>query len=310
MEEVYDVILVGQGPSNLSAGLYTSRSGLKSLILEYGLYGGQLNNTETIENYLGFQSIEAPELANEMYKSAMQFGLEEQYGFVERVTKTGNIFNVYLMGKESTPMHSKAVIVATGTSYKELGVKGQYEFNIGYCATCEGIFYKGKEVIVVGGGDSAFEEADYLTNYADKVTILYYKDKNKLKAKPHLQERVTNNDKISVRYDTEVTEIVGENGKIRGVIVNNEDGLEEVISTDGVFVYIGNNPQSKMLEGLDVTNENGYVAVDENMMTSLDGLFVAGDLVDKKIRQVANAVGEGAIAGQSAYDYLKNMEEL
>lgn len=308
--ELYDVALVGFGPASMSAGLYSSRSNLKTVAIDFGLAGGQLNSTESIENYLGFTNIDASELANSMHASAVQFGLEEKYGFVSKVVKTADNFSLTILGRESEPLLAKTVIVATGTTYRNLGVKGEDKFSPSFCALCDSMFYKGKEVIVVGGGDSAFEEADYITNHADKVTILYYKDKQQLKAKPHLQERVKDNSKIEVRYNVTVTEIVGEGKKMTGVVVNNEEGLEEIIPTDGVFVYIGNVPQSEMISELGVTNENGFVTVDENMMTSVDGLFVAGDLVDKKIRQVANAVGEGAIAGQSVYNYLVERGKL
>lgn len=304
----YDTIIIGAGVAGLSACLYASRSGLKTAIIEYGMTGGQLHNTETIDNYLGFSGILAEDLAVEMEDSAMRFGAESIYGKVEKVKKEGNLFTLKM--EDGDYMFSKTVIVATGTTYKKLGVKGEEKYPVSSCAICDGIFYKGKEVVVVGGGDSAFEEADYLTNYANKVTILFYKSEEELKAKPHLQKRIKNNEKINLRCNVDVQEIIGSEGNITGVNVLEEDGELAGyvdIPTDGVFVYIGNYPQSEMVK--DVVS-SGYINVDENMETRVSGIFAVGDIVNKKIRQVANAVGEGAIAGQSVYNYLKETREI
>lgn len=300
-----DVIIIGAGPAGMSACLYASRAGLNTLMIEKGLPGGQLNNTDKIDNYLGTPEKDAMKLAEEMHEQAMSFGAEYMLGEVTEVLQNADTsFTVYL---KDEPIHTKVVIVATGTEYRKLGVPGETELigrGVSYCAVCDAPFYKDKRVAVIGGGDSALEEADYLTNFASEVTVIHRRDE--YRAKPHLQDRVKKNPKIRQIMNVDTTKIKGEDN-VNGVIFYDKstDSNSSVL-VDAVFVYIGQNPQNAFLDGLKIVNNNGYISnTGINCETEIPGLYAIGDIVDKPIRQVANAVGEGAEAGQAAYNYIQ-----
>lgn len=306
MTEMHDVIIVGSGPSGLSSALYASRSGLDTVIIEKGLPGGQLNNTSEIDNYIGGTTTNGMELADAMYEQAMLFGAKHLYGeVIDILQHTDMTFTVYMKDKE---LSAKVVIVATGTEYRKLGVPGEEEFSgrgLSYCAVCDAPFFKDKEVTVIGGGDSALEEADYLTNFASKVTIVHRR--YDYRAKPHLQQRVKDNPKIREVLNVDVQSIAGHDSIDKINLYDKTLNENTAIESDGVFVYIGQNPQNSYLEGLKVTNELGYIeTTGPNGETIIPGLFAVGDIVHKTIRQVANAVGEGAVAGQTAYSYIKD----
>ena len=300
----YDVIVIGAGPGGMTAAMYASRANLSVLMLDRGIYGGNLNNTAEIENYTGFKSIMGPDLAKEMYEGATQFGADYAYGAVEKVEVVGEVKQITTdMGDVFT---AKAVVIATGSSQRKLGVPGEAEFSgrgVSYCAVCDGAFFKNKHLIVVGGGDSAVEEGAFLTQLADKVTVLVRRDQ--LRAQPIVQDKAMQNPKMEFVFNTSVTEIVGDDMKVTGVkTVNNVTGETGELAADGVFIYVGSDPMTAPFKDLGILNAKGWVETDATMATKVPGIFAVGDVRDTLLRQVATAVGDGAIAGQQVFKYL------
>lgn len=300
----YDVIVIGAGPGGMTAAMYASRANLSVLMLDRGIYGGNLNNTAEIENYTGFKSIMGPDLAKEMYEGATQFGANYAYGAVEKVEVVGEVKQITTdMGDVFT---AKAVVIATGSSQRKLGVPGEAEFSgrgVSYCAVCDGAFFKNKHLIVVGGGDSAVEEGAFLTQLADKVTVLVRRDQ--LRAQPIVQDKAMQNPKMEFIFNTSVTEIVGDDMKVTGVkTVNNVTGETGELAADGVFIYVGSDPMTAPFKDLGILNAKGWVETDATMATKIPGIFAVGDVRDTLLRQVATAVGDGAIAGQQVFKYL------
>ena len=248
-----DVIIVGAGPGGLTAALYASRANLKTIIIEKGMPGGEINNTADVENYPGFKLISGPELANHIFESAMAFGAEHVYGDVEKIEVEGLTKKIHT---SKTIYQAPVVIVATGANHRKLGVPGEELLagkGVSYCAVCDGFFFRNRHVIVVGGGDSAVEEGTYLTQFADKVTIIHRRDE--LRAQKVLQNRAFANEKVNFVWDTVVEEIIGENN-VEGVKVRNVKTDEtSTIEADGVFVYVGLIPNSDTVKALNVTNE-------------------------------------------------------
>lgn len=302
---MYDVAIIGGGPAGLAAGLYGARSNLKVLIIERGLPGGQMQNTLDIENYPGFKHILGPDLSAHMHQQTVELGVEWKTGEVTGVQLEGQP-KVLQVGSEE--VQAKAVIIASGALPKYLEVPGEKEFQgrgVSYCATCDGAFFKGKHVFVVGGGDSTVEEGMFLTQYAAKVSVLVRRDT--LKAQPYLQERAFKNPKMEFVWNTVVEEILGE-GKVTGVRVRNTvDGTTEVLEGDGVFVYIGFYPNSTFLQGTGVLNDSGYVITDAKMATAIPGVFAAGDVRDTPMRQIVTASADGAVAAMSAFEYIQSL---
>lgn len=283
-EKIYDVIIIGAGPAGMTAAVYTSRANLSTLMIERGIPGGQMANTEDVENYPGFESILGPELSNKMFEHAKKFGAEYAYGDIKEVID-GKEYKVVKAG--SKEYKARAVIIAAGAEYKKIGVPGEKELGgrgVSYCAVCDGAFFKGKELVVVGGGDSAVEEGVYLTRFASKVTIVHRRDK--LRAQSILQARAFDNEKVDFLWNKTVKEIHEENGKVGNVtLVDTVTGEESEFKTDGVFIYIGMLPLSKPFENLGITNEEGYIETNDRMETKVEGIFAAGD-----IRQTLNSV--------------------
>lgn len=306
-KKVYDVIVIGAGPGGLTAALYASRSNLSTLILEKGLPGGQMNNTAEIENYSGFNSIMGPDLSMKMYEGAKQFGAEHVYGDVKEIVDHTNEKEL-VCGDKS--YFAKSVIIATGAEHKKLGVPGEAELNgrgVSYCAVCDGAFFRGKHVVVVGGGDSAVEEGTYLTQFASKVTIVHRRDS--LRAQKILQDRAFNNEKVDFIWNSVVEEIVGDQ-KVDGVTIKNvKSGDISTIDAEGVFIYIGLLPNSDSFRNLPITNEEGWIETDSHMMTAVPGIFAIGDVRDTVLRQVATAVGDGSVAGNAAYQFVEELKE-
>lgn len=307
-DKKYDAIVIGAGPGGMTAALYLSRSNLSVLMLDRGVYGGQMNNTAEIENYPGFESVMGPDLSEKMYKSATQFGAEYAFGTVEKIEDNGQEKTVITdMGSYVT----NSVVIATGSQYKKLGVTGEDTYSgrgVSYCAVCDGAFFRNKHVIVVGGGDSAVEEGIYLAGLAEKVTVLHRRDK--LKAQQILQQRAFANNKIEFKWFTEVQEILGDDKKVSGVkVVNNQTSETEIIDAQGVFIYVGINPITEPFSNLAITNAGGWIETDNNMATKVPGIFAIGDVRQKELRQVTTAVGDGAVAGQSVYQYLQELAD-
>ncbi|MFS0566059.1 MULTISPECIES: thioredoxin-disulfide reductase [Brevibacillus] len=306
-QKIYDVIIAGAGPAGMTAAVYTSRANMSTLMLERGIPGGQMANTEEIENYPGFGSILGPDLSTKMFEHAQQFGAEYAYGDIKEVRDEAPYKRVLAGDKEYL---AKSVIIATGAEHRLLGAPGEKELSgrgVSYCAVCDGAFFRGKELVVVGGGDSAVEEAVFLTRFASKVTIIHRRDQ--FRAQKILQKRAMENEKISVIWDTQVKEIRGE-GKVQSVLLENVKTNEQSeLATDGVFIYVGMDPLTDSVRGLGVTNEAGYVLTDEKMNTKVKGVFAAGDVREKTLRQVVTATGDGSIAAQSAQHYVEELNE-
>ncbi|MDM8219349.1 MULTISPECIES: thioredoxin-disulfide reductase [Limosilactobacillus] len=303
----YDVIVVGAGPAGMTAALYASRANLSVLMLDRGIYGGNLNNTAAIENYPGFKSIQGPELAQDMYQGATQFGAQYAYGTVEKVELDGDLKR--LTTDMGDVFETKALVIATGTQQRHMGVPGEEEYGgrgVSYCAVCDGAFFKNKHVIVVGGGDSAVEEGMYLTQLADKVTVVVRRDQ--LRAQPLIQEQAKQNNKMEFVFNTNVTEVLGDENKVTGVKVHNsQTGADEQLQADGVFIYVGSLPMTAPFKNLGILNEQGYVKTNDLMAADVPGIFAIGDVRETPLRQVATAVGDGAIAGQQVYQYLRSL---
>ena len=309
MADKYDVIVIGAGPGGMTAALYASRANLKVAMLDRGVYGGQMNNTAEVENYTGFKSILGPDLAEQMYQSSIQFGADFVYGNVEKVTVDED--GIKHVKTDSGELEAPAIVIATGSQYRKLGIPGEDEYSgkgVSYCAGCDGAFYRGKNVTTVGGGDSAVEESEYLAKLVNNVNIVHRRDQ--LRAQKILQDRAFANDKIGFTWNTIVTEIVGDGKKVTGVKTHNKETNEDrLVPTDGVFIYIGNVPMTEPFKDLGITDEQGWVITDDEMKTSVPGVFAVGDVRDKKLRQITTAVGDGGIAGQGVFSYIESLKD-
>ncbi|MCY9807201.1 thioredoxin-disulfide reductase [Lentilactobacillus senioris] len=304
MTKSYDVVVIGAGPGGMTAALYASRANYSVAMIDRGIYGGQMNNTAEIENYPGFKSIMGPDLAQNMYDSSINFGAEYVYGSVESITDLGD---TKLVKTDSEEIEAKVVIIGTGSEYKKLGVLGEDEFGgrgVSYCAVCDGAFFKNKDVVVVGGGDSAIEEGLYLTKIANSVTVIHRRDQ--LRAQKVSQERAFSNEKMNFVWNTNVEEILGDENKVTGVRVrNNQTGEESTIDAAGVFIYVGLNPMTEPFKNLGITDDNGWIETNDQMETKVPGVYAVGDVRKKDLRQITTAVGEGGIAGQQAFKYIE-----
>jgi thioredoxin reductase (NADPH) len=307
-EKIYDVIIIGAGPAGMTAAVYTSRGNLSTLMLERGIPGGQMANTEEIENYPGFEHILGPDLSTKMFDHARKFGAEYAYGDVTDVID-GESYKTIVVGDKE--YKARAIIITTGAEYKKMGIPGEAELTgrgVSYCAVCDGAFFRKKELVVVGGGDSAVEEGTYLTRFADKVTIVHRR--GELRAQKILQERAFANDKIEFIWNSSVKEVNALEGKVGSVtLVSTIDGSEKVFEADGMFVYIGMDPLTAPFAKLGILDENGYVATNEIMETSVPGIYAAGDVREKLLRQVVTATGDGSIAAQAVQKYVEELME-
>lgn len=300
----YDVIIIGAGPAGMTAALYAARANLNTLLLERGIPGGQMNNTAEVENYPGFDSILGPDLALKMYDGINQFGVEHGYGNVVEVKDRHDYKEVIT---DDASYEAKVVIIATGCEHRNLEVPGEAEYSgrgVSYCAVCDGAFFRNKKLIVVGGGDSAVEEAIYLTQFADEVKIVHRRDA--LRAQKIIQDRAFANEKISFIWDSVVEEIKGDDQKVTGVQIKNvKTGETYEEAADGVFIYIGLIPLTQAFTSLGITDDAGWIVTDERMQTKIPGLLACGDARQKHLRQITTAVGDGGIAGQQAYQYIE-----
>jgi thioredoxin reductase (NADPH) len=307
-EKIYDVIIAGAGPAGMTAAVYTSRANLSTLMIERGMPGGQMANTEDVENYPGFESILGPELSTKMFEHAKKFGAEYAYGDIKEIIDNGDVKTVVAGSKQ---YKAYSVIISAGSEYKKVGVPGEKELSgrgVSYCAVCDGAFFKQKELYVIGGGDSAVEEGVYLTRFASKVTIVHRRDE--LRAQKILQDRAFANEKIDFIWNHTIKSINDKDGKVGSVtLVSTQNGEEQELPADGVFIYIGMIPLSKPFSNLGITNENGYIETNELMETKVPGIFAAGDIREKTLRQIVTATGDGSIAAQSAQHYIEELKE-
>lgn len=307
MTLIYDVAIIGAGPAGMTAAVYASRANLKTVMIERGIPGGQMVNTEEIENYPGFQSILGPDLSAKMFDHAKAFGAEYQFGDVRSIERQEDGTFIILYGKKE--LQAKSIIIATGTKYRKIGIPGENEYagrGVSWCAVCDGAFFKQKELVVVGGGDSAVEEAMYLTKFADKVTVIHRRDR--FRAQQIIQDRLFANKKIDVLWNHTVEAVQGD-AKVSSLRIKDvHSGEEKEFKTDGMFVYVGMDPITEPFLNLGITDEKGYIITDENMKTAVPGIYAAGDVRDKFLRQVVTATGDGSIAAQEVYHYLENLK--
>lgn len=307
-ERIYDVIVLGTGPGGMTAGLYASRSNLDTLMLDRGIPGGQLNNTADVENYTGFKRISGPDLAVNMFEGSQSYGAEYKYGNVKEIVDKNEYKEVIT---DTETYKTRTVIIATGAEHKKLGVPGEQEYNgrgVSYCAVCDGAFFRDKQIAVVGGGDSAVEEGTYLTQFGKKVNIIHRREE--LRAQKVLQDRAFKNDKVDFVWNSVVEEILGKDGKVTGVRMKDVHTNEsKVFDADGVFIYIGLLPNSKEFVNLGITDEEGWILTDEEMATSVPGIYAIGDVRKTPLRQIATAVGDGSLAGNAVYNYIEKLKE-
>ena len=300
---MYDTMIIGAGPAGMTAALYAARSNLKVALLERGIYGGQMNNTAEIENYPGYARISGPELAEKMFEPLENLGVEHLFGQVEKIEDHGDYKKIIT---EDEAFETKTVILASGANHRHLGVPGEEEYNsrgVSYCAVCDGAFFRDEDLLVVGGGDSAVEEAIFLTRFAKSVTIVHRRDQ--LRAQKLLQERAFANGKISFIWDSVVKEIKGDDRRVTSVVFENvKTGQISESDFGGVFVYVGLDPVSDFVKDLGICNEAGWIVTDQHMKTAIDGIYAIGDVRQKDLRQITTAVGDGAVAGQEVYKYI------
>ncbi|MEZ7606586.1 thioredoxin-disulfide reductase [Streptococcus sp. 27098_8_113] len=300
---MYDTMIIGAGPAGMTAALYAARSNLKVALLERGIYGGQMNNTAEIENYPGYARISGPELAEKMFEPLENLGVEHLFGQVEKIEDHGDYKKIIT---EDEVFETKTVILASGANHRHLGVPGEEEYNsrgVSYCAVCDGAFFRDEDLLVVGGGDSAVEEAIFLTRFAKSVTIVHRRDQ--LRAQKLLQERAFANEKISFIWDSVVKEIKGDDRRVTSVVFENvKTGQISESDFGGVFVYVGLDPVSDFVKDLGICDEAGWIVTDQHMKTAIAGIYAIGDVRQKDLRQITTAVGDGAVAGQEVYKYI------
>ena len=282
----------------MTAALYAARANLKVAIVEGFIYGGQMQKTDCIENFPSYDSISGEELSEKMEDQMFTYNVDEVFGYVTKIVPKDN-YNTLLLSDDNT-VDTKTVLIATGAKHKLLNVPGEQELTnkgVSYCALCDATFFKDKELVVVGGGDSALEEALYLTNYASKVTIVHRRDE--FRAQLYLQEKVKANPKIQFALSDEVTSINGTD-KVESVTLKSGKTLK----TDGVFIYVGQEPSTNFVSDLGITNDTGWIQVNTHFQTKIPSIFAAGDCIAKGIRQIVTATGDGANAAQYIYQYL------
>ncbi|MCO7125042.1 thioredoxin-disulfide reductase [Sporolactobacillus shoreicorticis] len=307
-QKIYDVIIAGAGPAGMTAAVYAARANMSVLMIERGIPGGQMANTEAVENYPGFESILGPDLSNKMFEHAKKFGAEYAYGDIKKIEDDSDFKTIDCGSKQ---YKARTVIVTTGAEYRKLGVPGEKEFagrGVSYCAVCDGAFFKEKKLAVIGGGDSAVEEGTYLTRFASKVTIVHRRDQ--LRAQKILQNRAFNNERVDFIWDTICTKINGADGKVSSLTLKNKKTGEETdFPVDGVFIYVGMNPLTAAVNDLGIVDDEGYIVTNEKMETSIPGVFAAGDVRQKELRQIVTATGDGSIAAENAQKYVEKLKD-
>ena len=301
---VHDVVIIGGGPAGLTAGIYVKRAMLDAVLLEKMGIGGQIIVTDVVENFPGFLEISGADLAIKFEQQALKFGLEMKSMYEVSAIEDRGITKI--VKTSDGDIETKSVIIASGTTPKKLGAKGELDFigrGVSYCATCDGFFFRDKEVVVIGGGDSAITEAIYLTKMAKKVTVVHRR--NELRAEKINQEHAFSNPKISFVWDSVLEEIAGKNIVEKVILRNLKTNATSELKTDGVFIYVGLIPNTAFVDVK--KDEWGFIIANDKMETSVKGIFVAGDCRVTPLRQIATAVGDGAIAAVSAERYLEGL---
>ena len=304
------VVIIGSGPAGLTAALYTARAQLSPVVIAGAQLGGQVAITHEIENYPGFpDGLSGPELVERMKEHAENFGAKVEFDLVESVDfRKGSPFHIKTLGEEYL---ADAVIITIGADPRKLGVPGEEELTgtgVSYCGTCDGFFFRGKDIVVVGGGDSALEEGIFLTRFAKSVNVIHRRDE--LRAGVQLQTRAFKNEKISFTWNAVVEEIVGaDNGGVSAVrLKDTVTGEHSLHPTDGVFIFIGHDPNNAVFGNQIALNENGYIITDQRYRTNVEGVFAAGEIQDEIWRQVATSVGQGTSAAMAAIQWLEEHE--
>lgn len=305
----YDVVILGGGPAGLTAGIYASRARLSTLLIEKAMPGGQLMMCENIENFPGYAGGSGIDLSTTMREQAEKFGMETLYAEVERLDLLGLEKVIWTTDKQE--IRAKTVIICLGAKPRRLNVPGEAEFlgrGVSYCAVCDGAFFKDKRLVVVGGGDTAVEDSVFLTKYASSVHLVHRRDK--LRAQRIIQERALSNPVIKVTWNS-VVKRIGGNESVEHVILENVLTKQTTkLAVDGVFILVGTEPNTKILEGQVELDEHGYIITDENMRTNVPGVFAAGDVRRKLLRQIVTACADGAIAATAAEKYIEGSSDL
>ena len=306
--EVENVVIIGSGPAGWSAAIYTARADLRPLLITGNELGGQIALTTEVENFPGFdEAIQGPELVERMQRQAERFGTEVLIDYVTELDVTGPTFTVKTAS--GSEFRARSVIVATGASPRRMGVPNEEMLTgrgVSYCATCDGFFFRGKDVVVAGGGDSALQEALFLTKFASRVRIIHRRDS--LRAGATLQHRARENPKIEFIWNSVVTSVNGE-AKVESITVQDvKTGASQDLATDGVFVYIGHLPNNQLFEGKLAMDDQGYLVTDKLMRTSVPGIFAAGEIQDHRFKQAATSAGQGVAAAMECEKYLAELD--
>lgn len=311
MEDIkmYDSVVIGGGPGGMNAALYMARMGMDVLSIEGGLYGGQMNNTEEVDNYLGVDAVLGADLSDQMYTHMTRFVHDELNDMVEKITNYKDFYILTTMGGEI--IKTKTVVVATGSKHRELGIPGEQEYSgrgVSYCAVCDGAFFRNKEVVVIGGGNSALEEALYLSNIVGHVTIVHRRDE--LRADKVYQDRAFAKDNISFEWSQIPLEIKGDDRSVNSVILKStkDDTIKE-LPTSAVFIYVGMDPVVPEFDTYEElkTTPQGFIKTDNTMATNLKGIYAIGDVRDTDLRQIVTAAGDGAIVSKTASEYIQGV---
>lgn len=307
-KEICDVIMVGAGPSALAAAIYTTREDIDTILYEKGVIGGLAAITDQVDNYPGFATgIEGLKLADELQKQAERFGAKIEFGDVTALRDDGEFKVLTVDGQE---VKARTVLIATGSDYVKLGVPGEKEYygrGVHYCATCDGAFYRDKRLVVTGGGNSAVQEAIFLTRFTTHIDMLVRSKISASEVLQHELQKYVDQGKITLHIGTTTDEIVATDGKVTSVI-GTQDGQKKTFETDGIFIFIGLKPNTEFLKGSGVELDDiGLIKTDRHLMTNIPGVFASGDVREHATMQIASAVGEGATAALSIREYLENI---
>ena len=303
---MYDVLIVGAGTAGMTAGIYVQRAGKKALVLDEKGYGGQIVNTATVENYPGFVNISGTEFTERIHEQAVELGVDFKVEKVKNAKKKGEVFLFFFF---ETGSHSVAQVIATGVKNRELGIPGEEKFKgsgVSFCATCDGNFFKGRDIAIIGGGNTALEDAEVMSGIANKVYLVHRRDEfrgDKLTVK-----RLSVKDNVEFVLNSKPVEITGGFAVDGLKVENTEDGSQKTLKVDGIFVAVGQTPDNKAFEGLVKLDSAGYVDAGEDCVTSAEGIFVAGDCRTKKVRQLTTAASDGSVAAAGSVEYINRME--
>lgn len=303
---MYDVLIAGAGTAGMTAGIYVQRAGKKALVLDEKGYGGQIVNTATVENYPGFVNISGTEFTERIHEQAVELGVDFKVEKVKNVEKKDGVF---VVSTGDSQYEVKSVIIATGVKNRELGIPGEEKFKgsgVSFCATCDGNFFKGRDIAIIGGGNTALEDAEVMSGIANKVYLVHRRDE--FRGEKLTVKRLSVKDNVEFVLNSKPVEITGGFAVDGLKVENTEDGSQKTLKVDGIFVAVGQTPDNKAFEGLVKLDSAGYVEAGEDCLTSAEGIFVAGDCRTKKVRQLTTAASDGSVAAAGAVEYINRME--